>query len=177
MTQTLPEEVFALARFRPHIEPALVSVDALHAEGEAAPIDAAGVSARTGRRTWVFADYRPQINAALRYADESLTFEDVEQALANDYAQCWATPASVVVTQVVERRGELALHIWLAGGRLEDIELMAPTILGWGKQRGCTVATFTGRKGWLRTFLGRTGWTYDPEIAPTDHCIGMRKPL
>ncbi len=165
----------ALAPYSSHIGLAPVSVDALHAEHEVALIDAAGQRARTG--PWSFADYRPQINSALRYADESLTFEDVEQALANDYAQCWATPASVVVTQVVERASELALHIWLAGGRLDDIEVMAPTILGWGKHRGCTVATFTGRKGWLRTFLGRTGWSQDLSVEPVEHCIGMRCPL
>ena len=104
-------------------------------------------------------DYRPQIEAALVYADASHAYDDVVAMVAAGTAQFWPGPASVVITEVVAFPRKKVLNIFLAGGVLREIEIMAPWILAWGKAEGCSHATFTGRKGWARTFLTRTGWS------------------
>lgn len=71
----------------------------------------------------------------------------------------WPGPNSVVVTQIIEHPQSRTLHFFLAGGNLAELEVMYPLIEQWGRERGCTAATMTGRKGWERTFLTkREGW-------------------
>lgn len=105
--------------------------------------------------------YRPQIEAALVYADATHAYDDVATMVAAGHAQFWPGPASVVITELVAFPRKKILNIFLAGGILREIELMAPGILEWGRQQGCDYATFTGRKGWARSFLTRTGWSAD----------------
>ena len=98
------------------------------------------------------------IEAALEYADGSHTFQDVSDAVAAGRMQFWPGPASAVITEILESPRQRSLNIFLAGGNLAEIEVMAPTILDWGRRQGCTKAIFLGRPGWERTFLMRTGW-------------------
>jgi hypothetical protein len=102
--------------------------------------------------------YRGYIEAALEFAGHSHTFDDVAALVASGDAQFWPGAHSAVVTQIVSYPQYRALSIWLAGGELPEIELMAPTILEFGRRNGCKVASFVGRRGWERTFLARTGW-------------------
>lgn len=108
------------------------------------------------------ADFRSQIDAALVYAGGTHLFEDVKALVDAEKAQFWPGINSCVVTQIDYQPRRRVYNIFLAGGDLAEIERMTPLILQWGYEQGCTVATFTGRRGWERTFLTRTGWT--PEM-------------
>ena len=102
--------------------------------------------------------YRQYIEGALAYAGGSHTYDDVRELVEQGRLQFWPGVHSAVVTEIIESPRTRLLNIFLAGGNLAEIEAMAPGILEWGKQQGCSSAVFTGRKGWERTFLMRTGW-------------------
>lgn len=103
--------------------------------------------------------YRHYIEAALAYAGNSHSFDDVAEMVADGRAQFWPGPSSAVVTEVIPYPNYTAINFWLAGGNLAELEQMTPVILEWAKrERGCTRAGFTGRRGWERTFLAREGW-------------------
>lgn len=104
-----------------------------------------------------FADYREQVEAALVYAGKSHTFEDVFAAIKRGEMQCWLGPASIIVTELVKYPQHTVLNMFLAGGKMAELELMTPTVLAWGKHMGCKRATLSGRRGWARSFLTRSG--------------------
>lgn len=104
------------------------------------------------------ADYRAELAAALDYAGGTYIVDDVLDRVAKGDAQAWYGPRSVVITEIIEHPRKRVLHFFLAAGIMAEIEVMAPLILAWGKERGCTGATLIGRKGWQRSFLARTGW-------------------
>lgn len=102
---------------------------------------------------------RALIESALVRDGYSYTYEDVVKAVDEDRMQYWAGPNSVIVTEIVEYPQRKSIHFFLAAGNLGELEPMVPIIESWGKSKGCTAATMTGRKGWERvTFLKRGGW-------------------
>ena len=109
-------------------------------------------------------DYRPQIEAALSYADATHTWEDVAEMVAAGELQFWPGPASVIVTEIVSFPRKRVLHVFLAGGTLPELEAMIPHVLAWGAEQGCVAASFTGRRGWARTFVERMGWRQSPML-------------
>jgi hypothetical protein len=104
--------------------------------------------------------YRAQIERALKHSGGTHVFEDVEVMVDEGSAIFWPlSPESVVITEIVQHPRKRVLHIFLAAGKMEDIERAAPAILAYGKHRGCEAASLVGRRGWLRSFLTRSGWT------------------
>lgn len=103
-------------------------------------------------------DFRPQIEAALSYANATHTYEDVATMIAAGAAQYWPGPASVIVTELVDFPRKRVLNVFLAGGNSPELEAMIPLVLDWGKAQGCVVASFTGRRGWTRSFVTKMGW-------------------
>jgi hypothetical protein len=100
---------------------------------------------------------RPQIEAALVLTRGVVTYEDVVAAVDKGTMQPWIGPESVAITEIL---GGNVLHIFLAAGKLEEIEPHYPLVEAWARERGCTRAICTGRPGWERTFLTqRAGWT------------------
>ena len=101
---------------------------------------------------------RPFLQKALDHAGNTHTLEDVEAALAKGLVQWWPGENSAAVTEIIQYPQQRALHFWLAGGNLSELESMYPAAEAWGREHGCTVATTSGRPGWERTFLRREGW-------------------
>lgn len=101
---------------------------------------------------------RPQIEAALSYSGGTHNFNDVCEQITAGRLQFWPGPRSVVVTEIIEYPRQRTLHFFLAGGHMAELEAMLPTILEWGRAQGCTSASLTGRKGWVRSFLKDEGW-------------------
>lgn len=106
------------------------------------------------------ARYRHLIERALKHCGGTHQFEDVEQMVNEGRAVFWPlSDDSVVITEIVEHPRKRVLHIFLAAGKLEEIQNAAPFILEWGRFQRCTAASIVGRPGWKRTFLKATGWT------------------
>ncbi len=98
-------------------------------------------------RSWLLAALEPACG------DEASLLAD----LASGRAHLWAGKAAALVTQcVVDDRGA-CLHVWLAGGDLDEILAMRPGVEAWARGRGCERVTINGRRGWTRV-LGRYGY-------------------
>lgn len=102
--------------------------------------------------------YRPQIEAALAYADATHTYDDVAAMVDAGTARFWPGPSSVIITETVDFPRKRLLHVFLAGGSLAELETLIPIVLDWGKAQGCTHSTFVGRRGWTRTFVTQIGY-------------------
>lgn len=104
--------------------------------------------------------YRPQIEAALRYCGGTHTFADVRDAVQANRMQLWCGPRSAIITEIIIYPQKKVLNFFLAGGVSAEIEAMLPGIESWGAAHGCSAAGMTGRRGWERTFLCKSaGWT------------------
>jgi hypothetical protein len=102
---------------------------------------------------------RPYIQAALRYAKGSHTFEDVVAEVGAGRMQCWTGVSSAIITEIIEYPQYRVLNFFLAGGNRSELETMYPPIERWGVAMGCKRAAMLGRKGWERTFLTqKEGW-------------------
>lgn len=104
--------------------------------------------------------YRPQIEAALVYADATHAYDDVARMIAAGELQLWPGPASCIVTEIVRHPQKTLCNVFLAGGTLREIRAMAPILYDWARSQGASYMTFTGRPGWARTFLTKDdGWS------------------
>lgn len=95
--------------------------------------------------------------AALAYSGGSHTLDDIADGMAAHLYQYWPGPDSVIVTEIVVSPRMKTLNFFLAGGSMRELQAMTPDIEQWGRERGCTLATLTGRKGWTNTWLTREG--------------------
>ena len=102
--------------------------------------------------------YRMLLESALAYAGGTHTVEDVERLIADGSVQFWPGPHSCVVTEFDTQPQKKTLSIFLAAGDAAELEAMEPGIMAWGREQGCAVARFVGRRGWERSFLKRMGW-------------------
>jgi len=92
------------------------------------------------------------LEPALEY-DNAYNIEDVADCISNGTMQLWPTSNSAVVTQVQNFPRMKVLHIFLAGGNLEELETLTPHIQKFAEDMGCRKITLTGRRGWSRTFV------------------------
>jgi hypothetical protein len=97
---------------------------------------------------------------ALAQAGNTHSISDVMQRIEQNRACCWTNGDSVVVTEVLMFPRLRAVNYWLVSGKLQECAALQPDIDAWAVSEGCSVATATGRMGWLRlseTPLG-AGW-------------------
>ena len=97
---------------------------------------------------------------ALAQAGNTHTIADVMQRIEQNRACCWTNGDSVVVTEVLVYPRLRAVNYWLVSGNLQECASLQPDIDAWAVSEGCSVATATGRMGWLRlsqTPIGE-GW-------------------
>ena len=102
--------------------------------------------------------YRPQIEAALAFADDSHSFEDIKQSVVSGDLQFWPGLSSVVITEIVRYPRYTALNLFLAGGNMDELEAMLPEIEKFAKHVGADRLVLAGRKGWVRSFLKNEGY-------------------
>ena len=108
-------------------------------------------------------DFLPQIQKALDLGGNTHTVQDVADAVLSGHAQLWTAGDGLVVTQVQDHPQGRELVFWIAAGSLEDVLDLAPGIYEWGREIGCVMATFTGRRGWARPLVEH-GWKVNQEM-------------
>lgn len=102
---------------------------------------------------------RKWIEDALEYSGGTHTFEDVARSIMEGRMQLWPATRGCAVTEIVVYPRKSVLHVFLAGGEMDQIIDMIDSAVEWGKMQGCSSMTIAGRKGWQRV-LERYG--YEP---------------
>ena len=76
--------------------------------------------------------------------------EDVVQAVIEGKMQFWPAPRGCAVTEIIAFPQKKVLHIFLAGGEMDQIIDMDSSAVEFAKMNGCTGMSIAGRKGWSR---------------------------
>ena len=97
------------------------------------------------------------IEAALEYSGGTHLYEDVVTAVVEGKMQLWPAEKSCWVTEITVYPRKKVLHVFLAGGDLDEIMGMHESVVQWAKNQGCEGMTLTGRKGWVKA-LKDNGW-------------------
>jgi hypothetical protein len=93
---------------------------------------------------------RPWIDDALEYSGGTHTFEDVYDRILDGKLQLWPAERGCAVTEIVVYPKKKVLHVFLAGGEMDQIIDMIDSAVVWSKTQGCTSMTISGRHGWKR---------------------------
>jgi hypothetical protein len=100
---------------------------------------------------------RKHIEAALKYSGGTHNFDDVRAAILESRMQLWPTANSCAVTEIVEYARKKVLHVFLAGGDMDEVVGGIEIVADWGRAQGCQSMTMSGRRGWERV-LGKSGF-------------------
>lgn len=100
---------------------------------------------------------RHHIEAALEYSGGTHEFDDVRRGILDGRMQLWPGKRSAAVTEIIQYDRKKVLHVFLAGGDMDELIDMIDSAERWGAEQGCTSMTMSGRKGWERV-LGKHGF-------------------
>ena len=105
-----------------------------------------------------FMEHLPKLRKALALGGDTHDVDDVLDQISRGDAQLWLSDGALIVTEVYDTPMVRELRFWLACGDLQPVIELSHKVLDWGKnEKGCTQATLTGRKGWVKA-LAAEGW-------------------
>jgi hypothetical protein len=99
---------------------------------------------------------------ALALAGNTHTGADVMDKVRANRAQCWNNGDSVIITEVLVYPRVKACNYWLLCGNLQECLELQSEIDAWAIGEGCSVATATGRMGWLHVTKMPLGTAWRP---------------
>ena len=102
--------------------------------------------------------FKDHIEAALKFADDSHTFDDIKKGVERGDLQFWPGFSSVIITEIIQVPRYRALNLFLAGGNIPELQSMLPGVEEFAEQVGADRIILNGRKGWLRSFLVHDGY-------------------
>jgi hypothetical protein len=100
---------------------------------------------------------KPWIEDALSYSGGTHLFEDVVECVKLGKMQLWPAERGCAVTEILVYPRKKVMHIFLAGGELDQFFDMHESAVAWAKAQGCSGISLAGRKGWTRVMQSR-GW-------------------
>ena len=98
---------------------------------------------------------RQWVEAALEHSGGTHTFDDIVSAVYAGQMQFWPAENSCAVTEIVTFPRRKVLHIFLAGGEMQEIVDMDGPAADFAKANGCTAMTIAGRRGWKKVLSER----------------------
>ena len=102
---------------------------------------------------------REQLEKALELAGSTHTLDDLSDRIDAGQAKAWTEGDSVLIAEVLAFPQHLVANFWIAAGDLETLRRIARRAEKHYRELGCTRATFTGRRGWLRSpLVTEDGW-------------------
>jgi hypothetical protein len=109
---------------------------------------------------WIkeFKRCEPYIESALDYAHDTFNLQDIVDSMAVGDLQLWPGPNSAVITQIVNYPQKKVIHVFLAGGDMDEVKKLEEDLSIWGKHQGCKAVTLVGRPGWKKSFLKDIGY-------------------
>jgi hypothetical protein len=100
---------------------------------------------------------RKWIEAALQYSGGTHIFEDIVEAVLAGRMQLWSGEKGCAVTEIIMYPRKKVIHVFLAGGDMNQIIDFEESALEFGRINGCQTMTLAGRKGWTK-ILDKRGW-------------------
>ena len=100
---------------------------------------------------------RDWIQSALDKGGNTHDYIHVVESVLKGEMQLWAGKDGCAVTEIVVYPNKKVLHVFLAGGKLEQITDMHDNAVQWAKTQGCVGMTIAGRPGWKK-ILDKYGW-------------------
>lgn len=100
---------------------------------------------------------RKYIEDALEYTKGTHTLEDIWNGVVRGDFQFWPGDKSAVITEIQIYPQTKVMHIFLAGGDLEELLQMEKSVRAYAQTIGCNSMSISGRRGWVRIFE-RDGW-------------------
>lgn len=97
---------------------------------------------------------RPWLLAALDRSDGAYSWSDVVAEIKAGTMQLWPAERGAAVTQILDCPQKRILHVFLAGGELDQLRDMIDSAAEWGRACGCSEMQMTGRAGWRRRLPG-----------------------
>lgn len=98
------------------------------------------------------------ICAALNYSHDTFSLQDIADGVHRGDLQLWPGPNSAVITQIVQYPLKKVIHVFLAGGNMDEVKKLENNLTVWGKSQGCQAVTLVGRPGWTKSFLKNIGY-------------------
>jgi hypothetical protein len=102
---------------------------------------------------------REYIEAALTHSGGRAThkFQDIVEGVTKNQYQFWPGDHSCMITELVAYPEARGVHVFLAGGDLEEILEMEKSLTIWAKSIGADHLSLSGRPGWVKA-LKAAGW-------------------
>lgn len=99
----------------------------------------------------------PHIEAALEYTKGTHSIDDIWSGIVEGRFQFWPGEQSAIVTDIEVYPKRRVMHIFLAGGELEELLEMEKAVEAYAHTIGCNSMSISGRRGWLKVFQD-DGW-------------------
>jgi hypothetical protein len=93
---------------------------------------------------------RPFLEPALGYTNGTHDYIHLVEGALSGQFHIWPTENSAIVTEFHNFPKERHLHIFLAGGDLEEIKQLHDNVVQFAEAAGCQALTLTGRPGWIK---------------------------
>ena len=97
------------------------------------------------------------IEDALDVGGKTHSFKDIVDGVLCGTMQLWEGEKGCAITEIVVYPNKKVLHVFLAGGELEQITDMEGDAVKWAKAQGCEGMSLSGRFGWKK-ILNEYGW-------------------
>ena len=94
--------------------------------------------------------YRKMLVEALNHSGGSHTFQNIVDSVQQEVMQFWPMEKSCLVTEVINYPNLKTLHIFLAGGDLEEIKSIDSTLEFLCQEIGADYISLSGRRGWIK---------------------------
>jgi len=100
---------------------------------------------------------RQWIENALDKGGNTHNFIDICEGVLSGTMQLWSNEKACAITEIVVYPNKKVFHVFLAGGKMEEVLSLHDNSLEWAKSQGCEGMTLSGRKGWTKALKDR-GW-------------------
>jgi len=87
---------------------------------------------------------------AIQRLDGTHTEEDIVAMLLSGRAGLWLNGACAAVTEIAQNGRLKEVNVLIAGGKMEDIVAMKPSLEQHAQKMNCDRVVIRGRKGWER---------------------------
>ena len=100
---------------------------------------------------------RDWIESALQYSGGTHEFIDIVNGVLSGTMQLWAGERGCAVTEISVYPRKKVLHVFLAGGEMDQIIDFQESATEFAKMNECSAMTIAGRRGWTR-ILDKHDW-------------------